>query len=277
MGKGKFIHSLLIYILLSVFLFETLFPFYWMVLSSFKGIGELYLSKNPLWLYKPTLLNYQKLLSQTDFVYWFRNTMLVGVVVTLISICVGILAAFSLTRLRYRGRDLIKSVVLLPYLVPRAILFLPLYKVVKFFGVYDSILALILVYPTFTIPFSTWLLIGYFETIPIEIEECARVDGCTRLGAFFRVSLPLTLPGVIAALVFSFTLTWTEYIYALTFISRSVAKTIPVGVSLLQTGDVLLWGQLMAAATLASFPIAFFYSFFQKHFVSGLTAGAVKG
>jgi multiple sugar transport system permease protein len=195
----------------------------------------------------------------------------------LLSITVGILAAYSLTKLRYPGRDFIRGAVLFPYLIPRSILFLPLFKVVKFLGVYDSIAALIITYPTFTVSFCTWLLIGYFRTIPNEIEECARVDGCTRLGAFIRVGLPLAIPGVIAAFLFSFTLTWTEFIYALTFISRSEAKTIPVGVSLFQAGDLLLWGQLMASAALASFPIIILYSFFQRHFMRGLTAGAVKG
>jgi multiple sugar transport system permease protein len=262
---------------LSVFLFVLLFPFYWMVITTLKPNEEL-LSRegNPFWVVRPTLDHIKKLLFDTAYPDWVWNTMLVSVVSTLLSLVLSVLAAYSIERLRFRGSRYVGMAIFLAYLVPPSILFIPLATMVFKFGLFDSRLALILTYPTFLIPFCTWLLMGYFKSIPYELEECALIDGATRWQILWRIVLPLAVPGLISAGIFAFTLSWNEFIYALTFISSSEVKTVPVGViTELVEGDVYHWGSLMAGALLGSLPVAILYSFFVEYYVSGLT-GAVK-
>jgi multiple sugar transport system permease protein len=266
-----------VYIPLLVFLFVLLFPFYWMGMTAFKPNEEL-VSKaaNPFWIHSPTFQHFERLLFKTEYPQWMWNTILVSVVATFASLLSSVLAAYAIERLRYRGSKQVGLAIFLAYLVPPSILFIPLAAIVFQLGLFDTRWALILTYPTFLIPFCTWLLMGYFRSIPYELEECALIDGATRLQVLTKIILPLAVPGLISAGIFAFTLSWNEFIYALTFISSSETKTVPVGViTELVEGDVYHWGSLMAGALLGSLPVAILYSFFVEYYVSGMT-GAVK-
>ncbi|CAN7507945.1 carbohydrate ABC transporter permease [Pseudorhodoferax sp. LjRoot39] len=266
-----------VYLPLVVFLIVLLFPFYWMVITSIKPDAEL-LSRdgNPFWVVKPTLTHFHKLLFETTYPQWLWNTVLVSVVSTVLSLVASVLAAYAIERLRFNGSKHVGLSIFLAYMVPPSILFIPLANVVFNLGLFDTRLALILTYPTFLIPFCTWLLMGYFRSIPMELEECALIDGATRWQILIKVVLPLAVPGLISAGIFAFTLSWNEFIYALTFVSSSEVKTVPVGVvTELVQGDVYQWGPLMAGALLGSLPVAFIYSFFVEYYVSGMT-GSVK-
>lgn len=265
------------YIPLGIFVFVLLFPFYWMAVTSFKPNEEL-LSRegNPFWVVNPTLAHIHKLLFQTSYPEWLWNTVVVSVVSTFLSLFASVLAAYAIERLRFTGSKHVGLSIFLAYLVPPSILFIPLATIVFKLGLFDTRWALILTYPTFLIPFCTWLLMGYFRSIPYELEECALIDGATRLQILRKIILPLAVPGLISAGIFAFTLSWNEFIYALTFVSSSEVKTVPVGVvTELVEGDVYHWGALMAGALLGSLPVAIIYSFFVEYYVSGLT-GAVK-
>jgi multiple sugar transport system permease protein len=265
------------YLPLIIFLFVLLFPFYWMLVTSVKPDNEL-LSRdgNPFWVIAPTLAHFKKLLFDTAYPEWLWNTVLVSVVSTLFSLFASVLAAYAIERLRFQGAKHVGLGIFLAYLVPPSILFIPLAAIVYQLGLFDTRWALILTYPTFLIPFCTWLLMGYFRSIPYELEECALIDGATRWQILVKIVLPLAVPGLISAGIFAFTLSWNEFIYALTFISSSEMKTVPVGVvTELVEGDVYHWGPLMAGALLGSLPVAFVYSFFVEHYVSGMT-GSVK-
>jgi multiple sugar transport system permease protein len=266
-----------VYLPLLIFVFVLLFPFYWMAITSVKPDNEL-LSRdgNPFWVIHPTLVHFHKLLFKTAYPEWLWNTVLISVVATAFSLFASVLAAYAIERLRFRGAKQVGLSIFLAYLVPPSILFIPLAAIVFKLGLFDTRWALILTYPTFLIPFSTWLLMGYFRSIPYELEECALIDGATRWQILVKIVLPLAVPGLISAGIFAFTLSWNEFIYALTFISSSENKTVPVGVvTELVEGDVYHWGSLMAGALLGSLPVAFVYSFFVEHYVSGLT-GSVK-
>ncbi len=262
---------------LGVFLVVLLFPFYWMAMTAVKPDAEL-LSRegNPFWVSNPTLAHIKHLLFETSYPDWLWNTILVSVAATFLSLLCSVLAAYAIERLRFSASRFVGVGIFLAYLVPPSILFIPLAAVVFKLGLFDTRLALILTYPTFLIPFSTWLLMGYFRSIPYELEECALIDGATRWQILRRIVLPLAVPGLISAGIFAFTLSWNEFIYALTFVSSSEVKTVPVGVvTELVEGDVYHWGPLMAGALLGSLPVAILYSFFVEYYVSGLT-GAVK-
>ena len=267
-----------VYIPLAIFVFVLLFPFYWMTLTTFKPDRELLDmdSFNPFWVASPTLAHIKKLLFETAYVDWLINTLIISVVSTFLSLFASVLAAYAIERLRFTGSTYVGMAIFLAYLVPPSILFIPLATMVFAYGVFDTKMALILTYPTFLIPFCTWLLMGYFRSIPFELEECALIDGASRLQILTKIILPLSIPGLISAGIFAFTLSWNEYIYALTFISSSENKTLPVGViTELVEGDVYHWGSLMAGALLGSVPVALLYSFFVEHYVSSMT-GAVK-
>ena len=267
-----------LYVPLFVFMVVLLFPFYWMAVTTFKPNDELYSYKDnsPFLIRNPTLANVEKLLFNTNYPEWLFNTMLVAVVATALSIFASVLAAYAIQRLRFRGAQTIGLMIFLAYLVPPSILFIPLATIIYGLGLYDTSWALILTYPTFLIPFCTWLMMGYFKSIPYELEECALIDGATRLQILWQITLPLAVPGLISAGIFAFTLSWNEFIYALAFISSSEEKTVPVGVlTQLVEGDVYHWGALMAGALFGSLPVAILYSFFVEYYVSSLT-GAVK-
>ena len=267
-----------IYVPLACFLLILLFPFYWMTITAFKPNAELYDYKtyNPFWIGSPTLDHIYLLLFKTDYPRWLWTTMIVAVFSTILSLLASTLAAYAIQRLRFKGSQYVGLAIYLAYLVPPSILFIPLATMVYQLGLFDTPLALILTYPTFLIPFCTWLLIGYFKSIPYELEECALIDGATRVQILWRITLPLAVPGLISAGIFSFTLSWNEFIYALAFIQSTEKKTVPVAIlTELVTGDVYQWGALMAGSLLGSIPVALFYSFFVDYYVSSLT-GAVK-
>ena len=266
-----------VYIPLILLLVILLFPFYWMGMTAFKPNEEL-LSKagNPFWLINPTLDHFKKLLFHTQYPAWLWNTILVSVCSTFLSLFASVLAAYAIERLRFKGSKVVGMMIFFAYLVPPSIIFIPLATIVFQYGLFDTRWALILTYPTFLVPFCTWLLMGYFRSIPFELEECAMIDGATRWQILIRIILPLAVPGLISAGIFAFTLSWNEFIYALTFVSSSEIKTVPVGVvTELVEGDVYHWGALMAGALLGSLPVAFVYSFFVEYYVSGMT-GSVK-
>lgn len=266
-----------LYIPLGVFVFVLLFPFYCMAITAFKPDGELLMqSANPFLVVAPTLAHFKKLLFDTPYPAWLLNTVLVSTVSTFASLAASVLAAYAIERLRFQGAKQVGLAIFLAYLIPPSILFIPLASIVFQLGLFDTRWALILTYPTFLIPFCTWLLMGYFRSIPYELEECALIDGATRWEILVKIILPLAVPGLISAGIFAFTLSWNEFIYALTFISSSEVKTVPVGiVTELVEGDVYHWGALMAGALLGSLPVAVVYSFFVEYYVSGMT-GAVK-
>jgi multiple sugar transport system permease protein len=267
-----------LYLPLAVFVFVLLFPFYWMTTTTFKPDAELYdyAHFNPFWIVHPTLEHIEKLLFETSYPQWLFNTTWVAVAATVLSLFSSVCAAYAIERLRFTGARYVGLAIFLAYLVPPSILFIPLAAIIFQLGLYDSDWALVLTYPTFLVPFCTWLLMGYFRTIPYELEECAMIDGASRLQVLRLITLPLAVPGLISAAIFAFTLSWNEFIYALTFISSTENKTVPVGaITELVEGDVYHWGSLMAAALLGSFPVVILYSFFVEYYVSSLT-GAVK-
>jgi len=267
-----------IYLPLAIFVIVLLFPFYWMTITSFKPNAELYDYKkyNPFWIGSPTLDHIYKLLFGTAYPRWLMVTMGVAICSTVLSLFSSVLAAYAIQRLRFKGSQYVGLGIYLAYLVPPSILFIPLATTIYQLGLFDSPLALILTYPTFLVPFSTWLLIGYFKSIPYELEECALIDGATRLQILRRITLPLAVPGLISAGIFSFTLSWNEFVYALAFVQSSEKKTVSVAIlTELVSGDVYQWGSLMAGSLLGSLPVAIFYSFFVDYYVSSLT-GAVK-
>jgi multiple sugar transport system permease protein len=267
-----------LYIPLGIILFVLLFPFYWMVLTSIKPDEQLIdmNTYNPFWVVHPTLKHIDKLLFETQYPRWLWNTMYVAVGATVLSIIASVLAAYAIVRLRFKGADTVGVLIFFAYLVPPSILFIPLASVIQAYGLFDSPLSLILVYPTILIPFSTWLLMGYFKTIPYELEECALIDGASRWQILTRIVVPLAVPGLISAFIFSFTLCWNEFIYALTFLQSTANKTVPVAiVNEFVDGDIYKWGSLMAGALVGSVPLVILYAFFVEHYVSAMT-GAVK-
>ncbi|TCT11432.1 carbohydrate ABC transporter membrane protein 2 (CUT1 family) [Tepidamorphus gemmatus] len=267
-----------VYIPLSIIVIVLLFPFYWMAITAIKPNQQLVNLDvvNPYWVSEPTLDHIKALLFDTPYLHWMWNTMLVAIVATFLSIVASVLAAYAIVRLRYRGAQWIGGAIFLAYLVPPSILFIPLSIIVVNYGLWDTPVALMLTYPTILIPFSTWLLMGYFKSIPFELEECALIDGASRWQILTKIILPLAVPGLISAGIFAFTLCWNEFIYALTFISTPQNKTVPVAiVSEFVDGDIYRWGSLMAGALLGSVPVAIVYMFFVNYYVSAMT-GAVK-
>ncbi|WP_079210821.1 carbohydrate ABC transporter permease [Brucella pituitosa] len=267
-----------IYLPLALFVFVLLFPFYWMAITAVKPNSQLtdYQNYSPFWVVDATLDHIKYLLFETSYPGWLWNTMLVATAATIISLVTSILSAYAIERIRFTGSRSVGLLIFLAYLVPPSILFIPLAFIIFKLGIYDSRLALIFTYPTFLIPFCTWLLMGYFRSIPFELEESALVDGASRWQILWRIILPLAVPGLISAGIFAFTLSWNEFIYALTFIQSSENKTVPVGVlTELVRGDIFEWGALMAGALFGSLPVVILYSFFVDYYVSSMT-GAVK-
>jgi multiple sugar transport system permease protein len=251
-----------------------------MVITTFKPDQDLYNLQNfPLFFNQNgvTMEHLRFLFARTSFVTWAWNTAIVSAAVVAITLVLAIPAGYALARLRFRGAESLTIGIFLTYLVPTTLLFLPLVKVVSVLGMFDKLQSLILAYPTFTIPFCTWLMAGFFKTIPFEIEEAAMIDGCSRLGAVVRVILPLSIAGMLTVAIFAFTLSMQDFVYSLTFVSSSSEKVINIGVvTELIRGDVFFWGSLMAGALLAGIPVAILYSFFLDYFIRGITSGAVK-
>src|SRR5919202_1694354 len=270
-GRSRVVRLLRRWLPIGFFLVLALFPFYWMAITSLKPNAELYNTRMmPLLVHHPTLKHYVDLLTETSFLEWTWNTMLVAVVSTAISLVFGIMLAYPLARMSFPGAA--------TYLVPQPLLFIPLADIINNLGLGNTLTAVILTYPTMLVPFCAWLLLGYFKTVPKELEEAARIDGASRLKTMRRIFLPLCTPGFISAGIFAFTLSQNEFLYALIFLTKSAVRTVPIGViAELIRGDVFYWGQLMAGALLGSIPVALIYSFFVEHYVAGLTAGSVKG
>jgi multiple sugar transport system permease protein len=270
------------YVPLSAFVVALLFPFYWMIITAIRPDRELYRPWNstnyaPFWTWHPTLVHIEYLLRETLFTTWMLNTLFISILATLISLFCGLLAGYALSRLKFAFAGTLGTGIFITYLVPQTLLFIPLADIIRNFRLGDTPWALILTYPTFLVPFCTWLMMGYFKTIPKELEECARIDGATRWKAMLYIIFPIAVPGIISAGIFAFTLSWNEFIYALVFLSSANEKTVSVGVtSELVRGDVFYWGSLMAGALIGSVPVAVIYSFFVEYYVAGLT-GSVKG
>jgi multiple sugar transport system permease protein len=267
-----------LYIPLAVFVVLGLFPFYWMLITSIKPNRELYSQKiMPLVVHQPTLKHYIDLLTETNFLTWTYNTMVVAVVTTVVSVVLGTMIAYPLARMRFPGSAVVAIGVAATYLVPQPLLFIPMADIINRLELGNTLTAVMLTYPTLLIPFCAWLLMGYFKSVPRELEEAARIDGASRLQAMTRIVLPLCTPGLLSAGIFSFTLAQNEFLYALIFLAKSEVRTVPIGVvTELIRGDVFYWGQLMAGALLGSVPVAIIYSFFVDYYVAGLTAGSVK-
>jgi multiple sugar transport system permease protein len=263
----------------AIFVLMTTFPFYWMLITSLKSNPDLYNVTNiPYWFNEaPTLEHFKYLFQQTEFTRWLLNSLIIGVCVVVITLLAALPAGYSLARMTGRTGETLGIGIFLTYLVPPTLLFLPLSRIVADLGLQNSMWSLVLVYPTFTIPFCTWLLMGFFKSMPVEIEEAAIVDGCSLFGAFIRMVIPLSLPAILTAVIFTFTLTLQEFVYALTFISTTAQKPITLGVATdLVRGDIFFWGEIMAGALIASIPVAIAYSLFLDRFISGITGGAVK-
>jgi len=251
------------------------FPLYWMAVTSVKPYKEIF-SRIPTLVPNTLYFGHYAAVIKDGLFRYYLNSAVVSVTATAVSVFVGILAAYSLSHFRYRGRQLLSQLILYVYLFPGAVLFIPLLVVINTLGLTDTLLSLIVTYPVFGMPFATWVLTGYFATIPRELEEAARIDGCSRLGALARVILPVALPGIISATIYCFLLSWNELLYAFTFISSNAKKTLPMWLSERVLGDVFMWGELMAGAILMLVPILVIYTLGQKYLVRGLTAGAVK-
>jgi multiple sugar transport system permease protein len=266
----------LTYGMLALFVFMVAVPLFWMVTTAIKTNKELYedFSYFPR---QPTIENFVRVIQREDLLTNIRNSLVVGLTTTAITVVVSALAAFSIVRYRYRGRELIGRFILFKYVLPTAMLFVPLYAIVTALGLGNTLQSLIVTYLSFTVPFCTWMLMGYFRSIPVELEEHAMVDGCTKIGALVRILLPLSAPGLVASAIFSFTLAWNEFLLALVFTVDHTTMTVPIRLSMMVVGDQYIWGQLMGGAVLASVPIAILYFVAQRFVVQGLAAGSVKG
>jgi multiple sugar transport system permease protein len=277
-GRGALaIEKTLAYGVLVVLAVAVLFPFYWMIITSFKTEDQMRSVVSMFWPKPFAIENYQQLLAKTEFASWYGNSLIVAISSTFLATAVGTIGAYALARLKFLGRGFMASATLITYLVPPSILFIPLYAQMRNLGMANSLAGLIAAYPSFTVPFVTWLLMGYFESIPEELEEAAMIDGATRFGAFYRIVLPLSAPGVLAAGLYAFTQAWNEFLYALVFITDGRLRTLPVGLASFITGDVYGWGYLMSGAVLTTLPVIAAYIYLQKYMVEGLTAGSVKG
>jgi multiple sugar transport system permease protein len=275
-GSGG-VRTTVSYAVLVVLAIMVLFPFYWMTVTSFKNEEQMRSLVSMFWPRPFATENYEQLVEKTDFAAWYKNSVVVAVSSTLLATAVGTIGAYALARLKFFGRGFLASATLITYLVPPSILFIPLYAQMRNLGLANSLSGLIAAYPSFTVPFVTWLLMGYFESIPEELEESAMIDGATRFGAFWRIVLPLSMPGVLAAGLYAFTQAWNEFLYALIFITDGKLRTLPVGLASFITGDVYGWGYLMSGAVLTTLPVIAAYIYLQKYMVEGLTAGSVKG
>jgi multiple sugar transport system permease protein len=269
----------MIYVPLVILLIFLLGPFYWMIITAFRPDADLYNSSiSPLLVRHFTFDQFNRLFSDTPFFNWAKNSVIVSFLSTGIALLFGVPAGYAMARLRFRGAQVVGTAIFMTYLVPGTLLFIPMYQVVETLGLLDTRWALVLVYPTFLTPFITWLMSGYFKSIPAELEDSARVDGTSRFGAMWRIAIPLATPGILSAGIFAFTASWNEFLYALTLVTDNDQRTLPLGiVAALVNFDAYPWGQLMAGALLGSIPIAIIYSFFVEHYATGLTAGAIKG
>jgi multiple sugar transport system permease protein len=273
-GRGQ---ALAGYAVLAVLVVWTLGPLYWMVATSLKTNAEIYGTTATFWPRQPTLANYDVLFRKTPFAIYARNSALIALVTTAVTVVASGLSAYALVRFRFPGRRLLARVLVYTYLVPQSLLFIPLFAILVNTGLSNSRGGLVLTYLGFTVPFCTWLLMGYFLSVPVELEEAGLVDGCGRLGVLFRIVMPVTLPALAVTAFFAFTLSWNEYLYASVFVSDVDARTIPTGIPSFIIEDVFFWGPMMASTVLSALPPLAVYFVFQRWLITGLTLGAVKG
>jgi len=264
-------------LLMLPFLFFVLFPFYWIIITSFKTDLQIQQFQSIFWPAPWTLGQYRELLSKTPYLTWFKNTVFVATTSTILAVSLAALAGYALARLKFRGANTITTALLITYLLPGALLFIPLYRILTTLGIINTHMALIATYPTFLMPFATWVMLGYYRSIPEDLEDAAMIDGSTRLGAFLRITLPLAAPALLSVTLFAFTNAWNEFLFAFVFITSENLKTLPIGLQLLVFGDILPWGMLMGAALLMAIPVMVVYIYAQRFLVEGLTAGSVKG
>jgi multiple sugar transport system permease protein len=264
-------------LLIVPFLLFVLFPFYWVIITAFKADLQITSRTSIFWPSPWTLEQIRSLLFETGYPLWFRNTVIVATVTTALSVTLSALAGYALARLEFRGRGGLITALLITYLLPGSLMFIPLYRILSTLGIIDTLTALIVTYPTFLMPFATWVMLGYYRSIPADLEEAALIDGAGRLGAFWRITLPLAMPALLSVMLFSFTNAWNEFLFAFVFITRETLFTLPVGLQQLVFGDIYPWGQLMAASMLMAIPVVIIYTLAQRYMVEGLTAGSVKG
>ncbi|HTD32121.1 MAG TPA: carbohydrate ABC transporter permease [Candidatus Elarobacter sp.] len=268
--------ALRIYVPLALYGIFLMLPFFWMILTTFKPNQELLNTPNPFWVFRPTFAHVTDLLTQTAYGRWFANTLFVSTASTVVSVFISYITAYAIIRLRFPGWQAVSTAIFLAYIVPPAILFIPLATVIIKLHWFDQLWALIPIYCTFLVPFCTWLLIGFLKNIPRELEEAARVDGASNVAILWRIIFPIAVPGLISAAIFSFTLSWNEYLYALVYMSSSGNKTVSVGMTTeLIRGDVFQWGQLMTGALIGVLPAIVVYFIFVEYYVAGM-AGSVK-
>ncbi|HEX5689098.1 MAG TPA: ABC transporter permease subunit, partial [Roseiflexaceae bacterium] len=258
-------------------LFFVLFPFYWIIITSFKTDLQIQQYASIFWPEPWTLEQFQTLLEKTPYLTWFRNTVIVATSSTVLSVALAALAGYALARLKFLGANTLTTLLLITYLLPGSLLFIPLYQILVNLQIINSHAALIATYPTFLMPFATWVMLGYYRSIPVDLEDAAMIDGATRLGAFWRITLPLAAPALLSVTLFAFTNAWNEFLFAFVFITSESLKTLPVGLQLLVFGDILPWGMLMGASLLMAIPVMIVYIYAQRYLVEGLTAGSVKG
>jgi ABC-type glycerol-3-phosphate transport system permease component len=263
--------------IIALFIISALLPFCWMMVTSLKTKSELFSLQFPLWVHRPTWENYIDLLALTPFADWFANSAVVSTAATVIALVFGSLAAYGLSRMPSELSILTVQATLLTYLIPRAVFVVPLYSLLNSLHLLDSLVGLTLAYLSFTLPFTIWLLIGFFQSIPKDLDEAALIDGCSRIGAMVRIVLPLAAPGLVATGIYSFSTAWNEFMYPLALMQTQTRTTVTVGIASLRQADVFAWGQIMAAGTLGAIPIMVFYAFIYKRIVGGLVAGSVKG
>jgi multiple sugar transport system permease protein len=276
-SERKKVHiGLRMLVLLPIMIF-VLFPFFWVFVTSFKSTAQIYERVSIFWPDPFTLEQFRSLLQDTPFVLWLWNSVLVAIISTVVSVAAAALAAYALTRLRFTGAGLLTTFILITYLLPGTLIFIPLYQILSDLGLINSYGALIATYPTFLMPFATWVLMGYFRSIPVELEEAAMIDGASRFYAFWRITLPLAAPALLAVALFAFTNAWNEFLFAFVFITSESLRTLPIGLQSMVVGDILPWGKLMAASLLTAIPVAVLYLYAQRFLVGGLTVGAVKG
>lgn len=273
----KVLNKALFWAALLLFTLWVVFPFYWMIATSFRPDRELYGRNVSLLPQNFTTQHYQVEFGRYQYAERLRNSLIVASVTAATTLVVSCLGAFSITRLRYPGRAALARSILLVYLIPGSLLFIPMYTIMARVGLTNNLLGLAIAYLSFAVPFCTWMLMGYFKNIPLDMEEAAMIDGCTRFQSFVKVLLPLTLPAIVASGIFSFTLAWNEFLYALVFITDSKLQTLPVGLAAHITADIYMWGPLMAGSAMASIPIVTLYILAQRALVQGMFAGAVRG
>ncbi len=271
------LNKVTVYFTLLALIIISLFPIYWMINTSFKNDGEIYSIIPTFWPSSFALTSYIDLFTKTQFLAFLKNSIFVSTVVTVASVFVSMLAAYAIARTKYKGRIFASKAIFYAYLMPRTIMYIPLYMLVTRLSLNDSLAGLILIYPTFVIPYATWMLIAYFQSIPYELEEAAFIDGCSIYRTLFNIIFPVAIPGIVSTLIISFTLCWSEYLYAMVNITSVGNKTISVGLTDLITDDIFAWGKLSAGAVFSSVPIALLYILANKYVESGLTVGSVKG